>query len=138
MPFDLKAIFQSRASQLTWERMLDPNIVGAPKPALIDKDQAYFSIRLKEMYVGYSRKLWIKLYPVLYSFVSHGVYEQNTVAGPGQLREFGDANLERVINLNYALTSPIVYAGDDVTMLIGLYSIRGDDTARILIDLTSS
>ncbi|MDQ6944185.1 MAG: hypothetical protein M3169_16930, partial [Candidatus Eremiobacteraeota bacterium] len=54
------------------------------------------------------------------------------------LREFGDANLERIINLNYPLTGPIVYTGADVTMLIGLYSVRGEDTARALIDLTAS
>lgn len=138
LPFDLRAIFQARASQLTWERLQDSNVVGAPASAVIEKEQAYFSVCLKEMYVGYSRKLWIKLYPVLYSFIAHGGDEQNTVAGPGQLREFGDANLERVINLNYGLTSPIVYRGSEVTILIGLYSIRGDDTARVLIDLTAS
>jgi hypothetical protein len=139
MAVDLRAIFASRANQLTWKRFDDSHIADpANSGTLIEKDQAYFSIRLKEMYVGYSRKLWVKFFPMLYSFVAHGSVEQNAVAGLGQLREFGESNLERVINLNYALTSPIVYTGEDVNMLVGLYSVRGEDTAAGLIELTAS
>ena len=94
-------IFTAKSQQLYWAPLPESNVVDGAKPSPIEKNQAYFVLRMKEMYVAYSRKLWRKLYPMLHSFVEHGKTQENAIAGPGQLRELGDSNLERIVNLNY-------------------------------------
>jgi hypothetical protein len=131
-------IFRSKSQQLFWSAMPEANVVDGARPSLIPKNEAYFVLRMKEMYVAYSRKLWRKLYPMLHSFVEHGKFEENAIAGPGQLRELGDSNLERIVNLNYRLAGPTPFGGDDVTILAGLYSVPGEDAAKALIDTVAS
>ncbi len=129
-------IFQSKAQQLSWGAL--DNVVGGSAPAPIEKDEAYFVIRMKEMYVAFSRKMWRKYYPMLYSFVEHGAKEENAIAGPGQLKELGEGNLDRVVNLNQRLAGPTPYTGEDLGLLVGLYSVPGEDAAKALIETVST
>lgn len=126
-------VFQSKAKQLSWERLKDD-----ARGAAIEKNKAYFVIRLKEMYVAISRKLWRKYYPMLHSYVEHGVSQENAIAGPGQLRELGESHLDRIVNLNHRLAGPTPYTGEDVSMLVGLYSVPGQDAAKALIETVST
>src|SRR5207245_1819039 len=59
---------------------------------------------------------------------------EHSIAGPGQLRELGEANLERIVNLSYRIAGPTPFRGDEVKMLCGLYSVPGQDAAKALID----
>jgi hypothetical protein len=131
-------IFTAKSQQLYWAPLPESNVVDGAKPSPIEKNQAYFVLRMKEMYVAYSRKLWRKLYPMLHSFVEHGKTQENAIAGPGQLRELGDSNLERIVNLNYRLAGPTVFTGEDLSILAGLYSVPGEDAAKALIDTVAS
>ena len=135
---NLLQIFQSKSQQLSWSRIEDGQIAGGAKPAMIEKNEAYFVFRMKEMYVSYSRKLWRKYYPMLHSVVEHGKFQENAIAGPGQLRELGDSNLERIVNLNYRLAGPTPFTGEDVSLLAGLYSVPGEDAAKGLIDTVAA
>jgi len=130
---DLSSIFTSKATQLFWERLEDSQIAEARTSQVIENGEAYFVIRLKEMYVGFGRKLWRKYYPMLHGFTKHGQSEEHTVAGPGQLHELGEANLDRIVNLNQRLAGPTPFNGDDVALLVGLYAIPGEDAAKALI-----
>src|SRR5450759_1127008 len=114
-------IFRAKSQQLFWSALPDSNVVDGASPELIQKNQAYFVIRMKEMYVAYSRKLWRKLYPMLHSYTEHGKFQENAIAGPGQLRELGDNNLNRIVNLNYRLAGPTPFTGEDLSILAGLY-----------------
>jgi hypothetical protein len=131
-------IFSSKSQQLYWAALPEGNVVDGAKPAQIEKRQAYFVVRMKEMYVAYSRKLWRKLYPMLHSYVEHGKFQENAVAGPGQLRELGDSNLERIVNLNYRLAGPTPFTGEDLSILAGLYAVPGQDATKALIDTVAS
>ena len=53
-------------------------------------------------------------------------------AGPGQLKELGTANLDRLVGLAYRLAGPMVYAGDDLDVLVGLYAVPAQDAAKVL------
>jgi hypothetical protein len=128
-------LFQSKANQLSWGTL--DNVMDGSPPAPIEKDDAYFAIRIKEMYIEISRKLWRKYYPMLYSFVEHGTRQENAISGPGQLKEIGDDSFDRLINLNYRIAGPTPYTGEDVTMLVGLYSVPGEDSAKALIETVS-
>jgi hypothetical protein len=131
-------VFLAKSKQLCWAPLLESNVVDGAKPSTIEKNQAYFVLRMTEMYVAYSRKLWRKLYPMLHSYMEHGKTSENSIAGPGQLRELGDSNLERIVNLNYRLAGPTVYTGEDLSILIGLYSVPGQDATKALIDTVAS
>jgi hypothetical protein len=137
---ELRDIFQNKAQHLFWRRLPVAQIAEghAHAEAPIENDKAYFVIRLKEMYLRSTRKLWRKFYPMLHGYVSYGKSEEHTVAGPGQLKELGDANLDRIVNLNYRLAGPIAYKGGDVSILTGLYSVPGQDATRALIDMIST
>jgi hypothetical protein len=130
---DILGIFRAKSQQLFWQRLPDDHVVDGSRGETVEKDQAYFVIRLREMYLLYARKLWRKYYPVLHGYTKHLQGEEQAVAGPGQLRELGDANLDRIVNLNHRLAGPTPYRGDDVTLLVGLYSVPGQDAARALV-----
>lgn len=131
-------VFQRQAQQLFWRELPPDHVVGKPgEPppgAPFGADEAYFTVRMREMYVTHARKLWRQYYPMLHGWVTHMGEETHAVAGPGQLQQLGDAGLDRAVILNYRLAGPIAYRGDEVTVLVGLYSIPGQDAAKALID----
>lgn len=131
-------IFQNKAEHKTWRRLTDAQVTGGGAGELIGKDEAYFIVRMTEMYLQRTRKLWLKFYPLLHGFTTHLGREQHSIAGPGQLKELGESNLDRVMNFNYRLAGPTPYEGDDVVVLAGLYSVPGGDAARALIDTVST
>ncbi len=135
---DLWSIFKAKSAKLFWQRLPDESVIGETKTGTIEKDQAYFVVRMREMYVRTARILWRKYYPLLHGYVTHQKVKEHSIAGPGQLRELGEANLERIVNLNYRLAGPTPYRGDDVKILCGLYSVPGQDAAKALIDKVSS
>lgn len=135
---NLKDIFVSKAKHLSWQRLPAAQVAEGYTETSIKNDEAYFIVRLKEMYLRNIRILWRKFYPMLHSYVQLGSVESHNVAGPGQLRELGEANLERIVNLNTRLTELIAYKGGDVDFLVGLYSVPGQDAARVLIDTLST
>jgi hypothetical protein len=128
-------IFGSKAQKLCWKRLRPEQIEPRGRETVIDADKAYFFVRLKEMYISETRKLWRKMFPLVHGFVAYSGKEEHAVAGPGQLKELGEANLDRIITLNYPLAGPIAYKGGDLNLLVGLYSVPGEDATRILIDM---
>lgn len=131
---DISKLFEAKSKQLFW-RPLDPShVMGLAPPLPFQKNRAYVVLRLVEMYLATARKLWRQIYPVLHSYVACGDLQQNTICGPGQLLELGDSNLDRVSNLNRILAGPIPYDGEDVSLIAGLYSVPGHDSAKALID----
>jgi hypothetical protein len=140
---ELIDIFRGKATHLCWAPMPHDHVwttgaSGALEPAAprlpIEADEHYFVVRLAEMYVEASRKLWRKLYPVLHAFVRAAGREESAVAGPSQLRELGEANLDRIVNLDHRLAGPTAYRGGDLRVLVGLYAVPGEGAARALVD----
>ena len=85
--------------------------------------------------------LWREFYPLVHSFIAYGdpaaPRSTASIAGPGQLRELGTDNLDRVIGLSYRLAGPLVYDGQDIELLAGLYAVPSRDGAKVLIDTLS-
>jgi hypothetical protein len=135
---DLSAIFKRAGEQLFWRRLADEQIAEGGAGTPIEVDQAYFVVRMKEMYLGRIRLLWRKYYPMLHAFVEAGGSDEQAVCGPGQLQDLGNVNLDRVVVLNDRLAGPTPYRGGDVSLLVGLYSVPGQDAAKALISTVSS
>lgn len=130
---DIGAIFQRGGTHLYWHRIDDDHIAEGATGKAVEFDEAYFTVRMKEVFLRRIRLLWRKYYPVLHGFTDYAGQEDHAVAGPGQLQDLGDVNLDRVITLNYRLTGPTAYKGGDVSILAGLYSVPGQDAAKALI-----
>jgi hypothetical protein len=132
---DVLDIFRTQGQHLFWERMDDARVVGRPTGEEFKPDEAYAVVRLAEMFLGTSRVLWRKRSPLVHAFVTSGAgKEQHTVAGPGQLQDLGERNLDRVILLNFRVAGPTPYRGDELQLLTGLYSVPREDTAAALIN----
>ncbi len=135
---DILKIFESKSRQLFW-RSLDPaHLIGVPAPRSIEAGQAYYSIRLCEMYLAAARKLWRQIYPMVHCYSRSGAVESHAIASPGQLSDLGDANLDRIANLNLRLSGPTPCTGEEMSLLIGLYAIPSHDSAKALIDVVSA
>jgi hypothetical protein len=134
---DIVAIFQRAGEHLFWERLADNHIDDGVSGEAIERDDAYFVVRVKELYLGRIRFLWRKYYPLLHAFAEHDGQQDHGVSGPGQLSDLGNVNLDRFIGLNDRLTGPTPYRGGDVAILIGLYSIPGQDVSRALVSTVS-
>lgn len=135
---DLMAIFKGAGKQLFWHRLDDSQIDTGSAARTIEVDEAYFVVRMKEMYLGRIRILWRKYYPMLHAFVEAGEDSEQSISGPGQLQDLGNINLDRVVVLNDRLAGPSPYRGGDVSLLVGLYSVPGQDAAKALITTVSS
>jgi hypothetical protein len=140
-------IFQASGDHLVWNRLDDDQVLnlvsgryersGQSGP-LIEAEKAYFTVRLTEMFLGRSRTLWRKFYPVVHAFCTYSGAEQHAVAGPGQLQTVTDAGLDRVVTLNFRLAGPTAFRGGDVSVVAGLYSVPGDDAAKALVETVSA
>lgn len=143
-PDFLRNLFERRSQVLSWEWVPDTNVVDAahnpirpdPKPFAAGDD--YVVLRLAEMYLQQARKLWKDRYPIVHAFVAHGDPAAQrsiaSVAGPLQLKDLGTENLDRLIGLAYRLAGPLVYDGQDIDLLAGLYAVPSQDGAKLLID----
>jgi len=129
---DWSKIFAARATKLAWGALPDGH--GGPDGPAPASGTTYIEVRLKEMFLRTSRRLWRKFYPMLHAVTRHGSVEEHSVAGPGQLRELGDTNLDRLVNLNQRIAGPIPFTGEDVSIVIGLYAIPGADASKALVD----
>jgi hypothetical protein len=131
-------IFRAGGDHMFWARLADDHVIGGESGVPIEPDQAYFTIRLTEMFLGRNRTLWRKFYPVVHAFSTYADAQEHAVAGPGQLQTVTDAGLDRVVTLNFRLAGPTPFHGGDVSVVAGLYSVPGDDAAIALVETVSA
>lgn len=91
----------------------------------------YFRLWLSEMCLAKDRE-WFKCwYPVVHSLISirFGTQEVNLpyVAGSLNLSDVNSRNLDRVIQLNYPMTSLMPFNGGVVEVTAGILAMQGDD-----------
>ncbi|HVT29835.1 MAG TPA: hypothetical protein VHE81_17585 [Lacipirellulaceae bacterium] len=146
VPEFLQKLFESNSKVLGWQWVPDDHVVDGqnrpvPVPVGFVVNDDYVVLRLAEMYLRRSRVLWKEFYPLVHAFIAYGdpAAQRNTstVAGPGQLKDLGSSNLDRLIGLAYRLMGPLVYDGQDIELLAGLYSVPAEDGAKVLIDTLS-
>jgi hypothetical protein len=143
VPDFITQLFKREGEVLGWVFVPDDHRVTADlKPLPIEPPFAavddYVVLRLAEMYLKTTRVLWKESYPLVHSFVGYGdpaaPRSIASIAGPGQLKELGTDNLDRLIGLAYRLAGPLVYDGQDIELLAGLYAVPAKDGAKVLID----
>jgi hypothetical protein len=131
---DVADIFRTKGRQLFWQRLDDQHVHEQPTGEAIESNAAYVTLRLAEMYLGKTRVLWRKRSPLLHTYVKSGTAQElHAVAGPGELQDLGERNLDRVLVLNYRLAGPLPYRGDELSLLSGLYAVPREDSAAALV-----
>ena len=135
---DVLSVFRERGKKLTWQR-LDDDYVLPPRPGTeIKADEAYFIIRLSEVFLGRSRTLWRKFYPVVHAWGSTSTGEEHGLVAPTQLQQVSNSGLDRVVTVNATLLGPVPYRGGDVSLVAGLYAVPGDDAAQALVAMVAT
>jgi hypothetical protein len=146
VPDFITKLFLRQTAVLGWQWVPDDHVVTSdlrpvPVAERFARGDDYVVLRLAEMYLKTTRVLWKESYPLVHSLVAYGDpavrHSIATIAGPGQLKELGTDNLDRLIGLSYRLAGPIVYDGQDIELLAGLYAVPAKDGAKVLIDTLS-
>jgi hypothetical protein len=135
---DVLRVFRERGKHLAWQRLDDDNVVGPASGTEMAVDQAYFIIRLSEVFLARSRTLWRKFYPVVHAWGATEAGQEHGLAAPTQLQQVSDAGLDRVVTVNARLIGPTPYRGGDVSLVAGLYAVPGDDAAQALVATVSA
>jgi hypothetical protein len=143
IPQFLVNLYQRKALALSWVWILDNHVLDVslqpvPPAVPLATRQDYVVLRLAEMYLKRTRVLWREFYPLVHAFVAYGDPAAQrsvaTIAGPAQLKDLGTDNLDRLIGLAYRIAGPLVYDGQDIELLAGLYAVPAKDGAKLLID----
>lgn len=131
-------LFIGKGKQLYWRRIENDHVDPVPSQDSFVPDQTYFVVRMTGMYLARTRILWRKYYPMLHGFVASAGQQEHVIVDPGQLRELGNANLDRVVIMNYRLFGPLPYRDEDVGVTVGLYAVPGQDAAKALLATVGS
>jgi hypothetical protein len=140
----LKA-FRNEAQQRERIVLLPDHIFPAPvsaEPVLGGK--GYFRLWLSEMFLKRDRDWGRTLYPVVQSLTTFRFgspaadIEFAQVAGPSHLASIDQAHLDRVVQLDYALTPLVPYSGGTVQVETGLIATKADDMLKRFLDVMSS
>jgi hypothetical protein len=123
---------------------LDPQQTPGGKPTeLVGEDAGYISVTLKSMRVVNLRKGLSKFYGTINSYITLAQPSQesgkvNTIVTPNELKKVDAAHLDRVISMNHRLLGPMPYRGGDMTVEIGLFSIKESDLVGPFLDTLES
>jgi hypothetical protein len=122
----------------TYYRVPTGHVDVAVDDTPLEPEQAYFSLRVSDMFLAHDRKLYKTRYPGLYAFsrfLAVSEYrEAVSFSGPRELKGLS-ADMSRVIGRNYRVLGPIPYRGDEVEVLIGLLALEGEDLAERILNL---
>lgn len=139
---NLDEIFRRRTEDWFYTKLSPEQSPEGIDTKSVKSNEAYVHIFLKSMRLVNVRQGLSKFYPVLHSYVSlshkKGVMaEFNTVTMPKHLGEIDAKNLDRIVNFNQRLLGPIPYRGGDLSIEVGLFSIKSADLAKPFLDLLS-
>jgi hypothetical protein len=105
-------------------------------------EETYFKLKLSRMFIRHSREFFQTKYPVVHALMRFAgmdeILEVHQVITPSVPGDAGAGELKKVIMVDQILLGPILYRGDSLELLIGLYAAPGDDWAEKFISLAQS
>lgn len=136
-------LFHKRTTDWFFSQIPIEQTPGNVTYAQVNAGEEYLNVILKSMRIVDVRKGLSKFYATVHSHIELGHIDQgianfNYVTTPGNLEKLDSSNLDRVVNLNRRLLGPVPYVGGDVTLEIGLFSIKEADLAAPFINLLTS
>lgn len=113
--------------------------VGVPS-GVVEPETSYLSIFLKSARVVDVREGLTRFYGTVHSYMkvphqSGKTAEFHVVTTPSELKNVDSHNLDRVIQINERLLGPVPYAGGDLEIEAGLFSVACSDLAAPYLSL---
>lgn len=129
----LEELLYTKATDYSFGR-LSSNTTAAV-PTAIEKDSGYISVFLRSTRIVNVRKGWTKFYPVVHSYTAlpradGGKAEFQVVTSPSRLAELDADHLDNVIIVNQRLLGPTPFRGGDLSIELGLFSVKSSDMAK--------
>lgn len=145
LPAFLDRLLSDPAQHLHWSVVPPDQVLpdqgGTPLAAALPfvAGEDYVVVRLAEMFLRDTRRLWRDQYGMVHAYVTTGDPKKPTqhtaIAGPGQLKELGSQGLDRLVSLSHRLAGPVVHDGQDIELLVGLYAVPGQNHAKVVIEM---
>lgn len=133
-------IWVQRAETWTFASLSPEQTPGARPVAEVAPDTRYVQIRLKSMHVVDVRRGLSRFYGTVHSFASvphrgGDDAEFNTLTTPASLKDIDAARLDRVIPIDQPLLGPVPFRGGELSIQVGLFSIKSQDLVGPYLDL---
>lgn len=132
----LNRLLRTRTTDWTFDRLRESQVPDGLPHVPLKPEASYVSIFVRSMRIVDVRRGWTKFYPSVYSYVSllhrdeGEKAEFQVVASPSKLEELDVHRVERVIRLDQRILGPVPYRGGDLTLELGLFSIKSVELAK--------
>lgn len=107
------------------------------QPVKMEAGKHYFRLWLAEMYLKNDTEWFQKWYPAVHSLISFQFGSQSVeiphIAGSLNLKDFKANNLEKVLRLNYPMTTLMPFNGGVVELTAGLLAMKGGNSLNSFI-----
>ncbi|WP_044218656.1 hypothetical protein [Chitinophaga pinensis] len=138
---NLKDIFTKKSEIWTYAPLTPDQIPDEPKTVEdIPMNKGYLNITVRSMHITDVRKFTSTYYGVVHSVVKlnhqggkDAVFQN--VTSPSELKKLDGKHLDRVIVKNIPIVSLVPYRGEEVSLELGLFSVKQSDLAAPFIDL---
>ena len=115
---------------------------GAPRPAPVNVDNAYVTVRIKAARIVDVRRWTSKFHACVNSrarFLHEalGNVEHQTVLVPPELKDTDPQNIDRIVSIDKVLLGPFPYRGQ-LDLTIALFSVKSADLATPYLELLTS
>jgi hypothetical protein len=134
-------LFVKKTENWTYGSLTAEQIPEEPKAQeQITADEGYISIDICSLCIVNLRKFTSKFYGVVHSFIklnhlSGEVASFQTVTTPPELKNIDPKRLDRLILANIPVLGPVPYRGGNMSVAIGLFSVKDSDLAGPYLDL---
>ena len=137
------SIWVTHAKDWTYAKIPPGNTPEKLEHKIIVAGDGYLNIWLTSFRICNIRKGLKKFFGTVYSYISlpiidNGKAEFQSVTTPRELQKIDAQHLDRIIISNQRLLGPIPYRGGDLSLEIGLCSIKEADLAGPFLDLLGS
>jgi hypothetical protein len=135
--------WRTAAEDWTFVRLPDDGQSGGAQSPQAEAETDYLNVFLKSARVVDARIGFTTFYGAVHSFItlehrSGGKAQFNVITAPSGLKNLDARGIDRVVQLNQRLLGPVPYAGGDLTMEIGLFSIASSNLAAPYLQLLES
>lgn len=136
-------LWRTRAQDWVFAWLEGKNVPDGAMSGVVESEKRYLSVFLKSAHITDVRKGLTKFYGTVHSHIrlahrSEGTAEFNVVTTPSDLKDVDARAIDRIIQFNKRLLGPVPYAGGDLELEVGLFSIPSGDLVAPYLELVES
>jgi hypothetical protein len=134
------ALFRTRASDWTYLELDAAQTPSGVAHQAIQPNAAYLTLTLRSLRIVDVRKGLSRFFGMVHSWASiphqgSGRAEFQVVTTPGELKNADAKHLDRVIPMEHPLLGPVPYRGGNLSLELGLFSVKAADLLGPFVDV---